>query len=103
MEVYVNGQTAPSKERIRSWMAQYGGMHSDWLRDTTTHYVADVLAATKIDDARKGRFKMVTARWVEDSIKAGRCLAEGDYQLECLRDQHQPSILQLWLVKVHRH
>jgi hypothetical protein len=93
-ELYVNGQTNPSKEKIRRWMGQYGGRHSDWLRDTTTHYIADAIAATKIVDARKGRFKVVTGKWVEDSVKAGRCLPESDYQLEVLRDHWQPNILE---------
>ena len=98
IEVYVNGQTHPPKERIREWMAIHGGHHSDWHRNTTTHYVADVLAATKIEPAlklRRNGCKIVTARWVEDSIQAGRLLPEGNYQLECLIDHQQPSIMQL--------
>lgn len=93
VQVYVNGFTEPSTERIRYLMAHHGGVFSQYLTQQTTHYVADMLPHTKRAAARRNRqLQFVTAKWVSESATARKRLQESNFPIPCLKDSNQSSI-----------
>ncbi|CAH8595305.1 unnamed protein product [Schistosoma turkestanicum] len=80
VSIYVNGYTDPSSVVLRDLIVRYGGRYQAYYsRSTVTHVIASRLPYGKIK--KLSDEKLVTAKWITDSIEAGKLLPWQSYQL----------------------
>ena len=96
--IFVNGMTDPPREDIGRLVRLHGGEYNFYQLSSTSHFVCDHLAASKVIalQAMKGysRMNYVTSKWVTDSIKHGRPMAEYDYCIPGLQNRFGSDIRQ---------
>lgn len=85
-EVFVNGVTRPPLQDIRKLIIEHGGHFHSYKVPTTTHEVCDHYSHAQVNQILKSsqhpryrQIKRVTAKWVVDSVAAGRRLSEVDF------------------------
>ena len=81
--VHTNGCVNPCNEELKEMVITRGGKFDHYFsRSTTTHFVTENLAASKIIQMRKEKnIKIVHPRWITHSIDHGRLLDCQEYSL----------------------
>lgn len=91
--VHVKGNTSPSIAEIRRLVTAHGGEFHAYQLPSTTHYICDSFAATKVNYLRKTKVHHVTASWLTDSVASGKRLSERLYvPPELQTDTHSKAV-----------
>jgi DNA repair protein REV1 len=90
--IHVNGRTDPDILQLRKLIVLYGGRYVHYLssKGSVTHIVAESLPPRK--RVQFGNCKVVSPKWIVDSIAMGKLLNWADYRLEQLGDYGQKLI-----------
>lgn len=91
--IHVNGRTDPDILQLRKYIVLYGGTYVHFLsnKSAATHIVAESLPPRK--RIQFGNCKVVTPKWIMDSIESKTLLNWADYRLEQLREHGQTLII----------
>lgn len=91
---------------MRDLVGRHGGsLETYFSTDLVTHVVAENLAAAtrkRFSEMKKRRFKIVTPKWLTDSVEKGRKLPERLYQVPGMADPAQKSLTQMFKKKPKR-
>ncbi|KAK8742032.1 hypothetical protein OTU49_002068 [Cherax quadricarinatus] len=89
--IFVNGYTEPTAEELKRIMMTNGGTyHHYFSRSKTTHIIANNLPDTKIKNMNTD--KIVSPKWVIDSLEAGHLLDYTKYILYTNQSKSQPKL-----------
>ncbi|GMM48251.1 deoxycytidyl transferase [Pichia kluyveri] len=90
--IHVNGRTDPDILQLRKLILLYGGKYVHYLssKRSVTHIVAENLPPRK--RIQFGNCKVVSPKWIMDSIEAKRLLDYSLYRIEKLNDYGQQII-----------
>lgn len=90
--IHVNGRTDPDILQLRKLIVLYGGKYVHYLssKGAATHIIAESLPPRK--RIQFGNCKVVTPKWIVDSIENKRLLNWADYRLDQLGDYGQQII-----------
>lgn len=90
--IHINGRTDPDILQLRKMIVLYGGKNVPYLssKGAATHIVAESLPPRK--RIQFSNCKVVTPKWIVESIAARKLLSWADYRLEQLCDYGQQSI-----------
>lgn len=91
-KIHVNGRTDPDILQLRKMIVLYGGAYVHYLssKSSVTHIVAESLPPRK--RVQYGNCKVVSPKWIVESISAKKLLNWADYRLEQLGDFGQRPI-----------
>lgn len=97
--IWVDGYTTPSRLQLRQLIGARGGkLETYFSADRVTHIVAQTLAAAtrKRLNHMTAPLKVVTPKWVVDSIQRGVRLPERDYPVRGMTDPLQKSVASMF-------
>ncbi|RHY35521.1 hypothetical protein DYB32_000029 [Aphanomyces invadans] len=90
--IYVNGQTEPRKEVLRTMIVQHGGQFEAYMTSRVTHMIAEQLADSKLREIiMKKPLPVVHPKWIVDSIAAGKRVGMHSYIYSRFHDPLQLS------------
>lgn len=95
--VWVDGYTRPGREELRCIIGENGGFFEVYPTGRVTHIVAESLAAAtrlrlKKNENGRRKVRVVTPKWVVESVEKGRRLPEAEFSVKGMTDPGQKSI-----------
>lgn len=94
--IWVDGHTTPSRLALRDVIGRHGGrLETYFSTKLVTHVVAENLATAtrkRFAEMKRSDVKIVTPKWITDSIQQGKKLPEELYTVKGMADPTQRSI-----------
>merc|ERR1712013_788924 len=79
ISIWVNGYTSPSSDELKRLVCENGGSYMQFFSKThVTHTIATNLPDSKIKNMKKND-KVMSPRWIVDSVEKGKLLPEDSY------------------------
>lgn len=97
--IWVDGYTTPSRLQLRQLIGERGGRLETYFSvDKVTHIVAETLATATRKRLKNmtAAFKVVTPKWVVDSIQRGVRLPEKNYSVHGMTDPSQKNVASMF-------
>lgn len=104
--IWVDGHTTPSRLALRDIIGRHGGrLETYFSTKLVTHVVAENLATAtrkRFAEMKRADVRIVTPKWITDSIEQGKMLPERLYTVKGMTDPMQRSIASMFKSKTKR-